>query len=189
MRLQALAALLILPALASAEAPAPAWTTNWAQARSLSLKEKKPVLLYFRADWCAACATVEKTVVQTPQFRSIAARTVLLRADVDTAEGSRLQTERRARYIPTMVVVEADGRELGRTTGPLVGPVMLAKLETFLARRDKRPLSKSKPCSSPSPPRTEGATSSSTSPPSSSRPARTWRWPEAAAAARRPSCT
>jgi thiol:disulfide interchange protein len=136
----ALAALLVLPALTSAaEIPAPVWTTDWTQAQALALKEKKPVLLYFRADWCAACATVEKTVVLTPQFRSIAARTVLLRADVDTAEGSRLQNERRARYIPTMVVVEADGRELGRTTGPLVGPVMLAKLETFLARRDKRP--------------------------------------------------
>jgi thiol:disulfide interchange protein len=138
-RADALAALLVLPVLASAaEIPAPVWITDWAQARALSLKEKKPVLLYFRADWCAACATVEKTVVQTPQFRSIAARTVLLRADVDTEEGSRLRTERRAHYIPTMVVVEADGRELGRTTGPLVGAVMLSKLETIL-RREKPP--------------------------------------------------
>jgi thiol:disulfide interchange protein len=137
--LRFLLALVIAGLASAAEIPAPVWTTDWTRAQALALKEKKPVLLYFRADWCAACATVENTVVRTPQFRSIAARTVLLKADVDTEEGSRLRTERLAHYIPTMVVVEAGGRELGRTTGPLVGPVMLAKLETILGRRDKRP--------------------------------------------------
>jgi thiol:disulfide interchange protein DsbD len=130
-----LAASLSAVSARAAETPAPAWAKDLAQAQSRALKEKRPILLYFRADWCAACGTVDKTVIGAPQFRSIASRTVLLKADVDTEEGSALKAQRRVHFIPAFVMIEPDGGEAGRITGPLAAPVLLSKLEGFLARR------------------------------------------------------
>ena len=56
-----------------------AWETNLEAATKLSLKTKKPLLLFFTgSDWCGWCIRLQNEVLKTPEFAAWAKENVVL---------------------------------------------------------------------------------------------------------------
>ena len=59
------------------------WLTDFDEAKSISLKENKPILVYFTgSDWCAPCKMLKKDFFNTPEFEDRANKLVLLMVDM-----------------------------------------------------------------------------------------------------------
>ncbi len=55
------------------------WLTDMSKATELSLKEKKPLMLFFTgSDWCGWCMKLQKDVLKTPEFATWATENVIL---------------------------------------------------------------------------------------------------------------
>lgn len=55
------------------------WYNDVSEASSLSIKTKKPLLLFFTgSDWCGWCMRLQKEVMQTPEFTKWATDNVIL---------------------------------------------------------------------------------------------------------------
>lgn len=62
-----------------AEAQELNWHTDVAAATQLSIKEKKPLLLFFTgSDWCGWCIKLQKDVLKTSEFATWAMQNVIL---------------------------------------------------------------------------------------------------------------
>lgn len=62
-----------------AEAQELNWHTDMAKATELSIKEKKPLLLFFTgSDWCGWCIKLQKDVLKTTEFANWATQNVIL---------------------------------------------------------------------------------------------------------------
>jgi thioredoxin:protein disulfide reductase len=73
---------------------------------------KRPLLIDFSAEWCAACKELEKYVFADDRFEREAGRFVLAR--VDGTNPSPALDELYARYsvdgLPTVVMIDSDGK-------------------------------------------------------------------------------
>jgi len=59
------------------------WLTDIEQAKSISSKEKKPILMYFTgSDWCSPCKMLKEDFFNTPKFEEKAKSMVLLMVDI-----------------------------------------------------------------------------------------------------------
>jgi protein disulfide-isomerase len=55
------------------------WQTDMSKATELSLKENKPLLLFFTgSDWCGWCIKLQKDVLKTSEFANWATKNVIL---------------------------------------------------------------------------------------------------------------
>src|SRR6478672_5908314 len=55
------------------------WHTDMTKATELSLKEKKPLLLFFTgSDWCGWCIKLQRDVLKTTEFANWATQNVIL---------------------------------------------------------------------------------------------------------------
>ena len=94
---------LVLSAIvAHAQAPkaAPAkelvWQTDVNKAMQMSIKEKKPMMLFFTgSDWCGWCVRLQKEVFHTPEFASWATKNVVL-VELDYPKGKPQSAELKA---------------------------------------------------------------------------------------------
>ncbi|MGB0589471.1 MAG: thioredoxin family protein [Myxococcota bacterium] len=88
-----------------------------AEAITAGQRDLRPTLLYFTADWCPACQTLEKELLGTDDGRTATARHRAVKIDVDAAGGEALV----ARYVvlsyPSALVLDKGGTELGRVVG------------------------------------------------------------------------
>jgi thioredoxin-related protein len=113
---------------ASPASPAPPgeklnWLTNFEMAQAQT--GKKMLLINFTgSDWCPPCLMLEKEVFEQPEFAEYAAKNlVLLKVDfprikmqsTEEKAANRKLAERYEIYgFPTIVILDPDGKELGR---------------------------------------------------------------------------
>jgi thioredoxin 1 len=76
-------------------------------------------LLVFSASWCGPCQGFKPTLLELDQER-------LVYVDIDQDPETRMQYE--VRSVPTVILVDEDGKELER----LVGSQPLSKLQDLL---------------------------------------------------------
>lgn len=124
-----LAALLAAPALAG-----DGWYTNYEEAVKEAKKTKRPILADFTgSDWCFSCKKLHREVFDTPAFKTWAkAKVVLLELDYPAdkskqsaalqAQNKRLQDKYAIDRYPTIVFLDASGKELGRSGYAKGGP-------------------------------------------------------------------
>lgn len=102
-----------------------------ASARDRATRERRPVLVYFSATWCAACAELEKTfrdrrvLELTADFESI-------HVDATNDDDPRvleLTTKYRVLGLPTLVFFDARGSEVARITEYVPGTKLAEALE------------------------------------------------------------
>jgi len=120
------------------------WRNDFAGALKQAKSENKLVLLDFTgSDWCGWCMKFEKDVLSTPKFSAYAdSKLQLVRLDYPhhTPQPEALRQANAALSdqfhvdgFPTFVLVNADGKELGRQVGYLEGgpDAFIAELESF----------------------------------------------------------
>ena len=100
----------------AARAPSPVSTIAWRSSLDAALAEARrtgrPVLADFSASWCPPCIAMKHEVWPDPAVEHATERYVPLMIDVDrnTAASDRYHVE----GIPTILVLDADGRVLRR---------------------------------------------------------------------------
>ena len=140
---------LLLAALAitviwQANAAGNAWLTDLPKAQAQAKIENKIVLLDFTgSDWCGWCIKFRKEVLDTAEFQGYADKHVVLveldyprhkeqSGDLKKANAA-LKNKYKVTGFPTLVVLDQDGREIGRQVGfDEGGPkAFIAKLEGY----------------------------------------------------------
>ncbi len=111
---------------------AEAWATDYSAALAQAGNEQKLVLLDFTgSDWCTWCMKLDKDVFSKPEFEKFAATNLVLvkldfparKALPDTlkTQNHTLATKFGVEGFPTLVLVDAAGKEVGRHVGYLSG--------------------------------------------------------------------
>ena len=120
------------------------WLTDLPKAQAQAKAENKMVLMDFTgSDWCGWCIKFRKEVLDTPEFQAYAAKNVVLveldyphkkvqSADLKKANAA-LKTKYDVHGFPTLLVLNQDGKEIGRQVGYAQGgpAAFIAKLEKF----------------------------------------------------------
>ena len=121
------------------------WTTDYKAALVQAKAQKKLVLLDFTgSDWCGYCLLLDKEVFTQPAFKDFADKNYIL-VTVDFPQQKQLPDDVKQQNdalgkqfkidgYPTLIVLDADGKELGRQVGydPGSGPdAVIAKVKSF----------------------------------------------------------
>ena len=119
----------------SADASVPAapgesaeWLTDFPAALAQAKAENKRVFLDFTgSDWCSACKLIKKKVLSTSEFSAFAKKNLILvevdfpmnktQPDALKAANKALADKFKVDGYPTLVVTDADGKELWREEG------------------------------------------------------------------------
>ena len=125
-------------------ADSPAWLDNYDKALAQAKTENKAVLLDFTgSDWCGWCVKMVKETLSQKEFTDYAAKNLVLvevdfpnkkvLTDETKKQNADLKTKFEAKGFPTFVLVDKDGKELGRQRGYLAGgpAAFIAKLDGF----------------------------------------------------------
>lgn len=109
------------------------WGTDIEAAKALAKKQGQPILLDFTgSDWCGWCIKMKKESLDQQAFKDFAAKNVVL-VEVDfpskkkslpeatQKQNEALKNQYKVSGFPTFVLIDADGRELGRQVGYLKG--------------------------------------------------------------------
>ena len=122
------------------------WTEDYEQAKALAAALELPMLLDFSgSDWCPPCIKMEKDVFSKKAFHKYAAKNlVLVLVDFPRRKPQSAQRKQRnqalaqkygVRAYPTMIVVDAEGKELGKMIGYVAGGTtgFISKVKGFVA--------------------------------------------------------
>lgn len=119
-------------ALAVAVSAAPDWNESLPAALAKAKSVSKPVLVDFEAPWCYSCYYMKKHVLDKPGFAKLSQRLVLLRTDVDTEAGGELKKKHAVTFLPTYLLLDGEGKALGRVVGEQTETDFLAGVEALL---------------------------------------------------------
>jgi len=120
------------------------WHTDLPKAQAQAKTENKIVLMDFTgSDWCGWCIKFRKDVLDTEEFKTYAAKNVVL-VELDypikkeqSADLKKANSELKDKYningYPTLVVLDKNGKEIGRQEGYAEGgaKAFIGKLEEF----------------------------------------------------------
>jgi len=116
-----------LPVLAGSD-----WQTDFAAAKTAAKKDNKAILLDFTgSDWCGWCIKMKKDSLDQKAFLEFADKKLVLvevdfpnkkkQSDAVKQQNEDLQKRYNVEGYPTFVLVDGDGKELGRHVGYLKG--------------------------------------------------------------------
>jgi len=125
------------PGLATAAAPV--WQGDVAAAFAAARRSSKPLLVDLFADWCGWCRVMEQRVFPDPAFRAYADGFVLLRVDVeDGGEGSELAARYDSSALPTLLLLEPSGAQIGLVQGFAEAADLVGRLRAEQALHARR---------------------------------------------------
>lgn len=129
--------LLVTVALISLSTPAfsaesSGWQTDFSAALTRAAKEKKMVLLDFTgSDWCTWCIKMDKDTFSQPAFKEYAEKNLVLveldfpnhkmQSDAVIQQNQYLQQKYGVEGFPTLILLDAKGKEIARNSGYLPG--------------------------------------------------------------------
>jgi len=105
------------------------WLTDFTEAKKVSIKENKPILIYFTgSDWCSPCKMLKKDFFNTTEFEERAKNMVLLmvdmprRIDIITPEQKKKNIRLVRKYnsgggYPNLVALNEKGKVIGELSG------------------------------------------------------------------------
>ena len=105
------------------------WLTNFDEAKQTSVKQDKPILVYFTgSDWCAPCKKLKADFFNTEKFATESQKFVLLLVDLPRRSGIISSDQKRKNMLlsqdynkrgsfPTLVGLDSNGKVLGNING------------------------------------------------------------------------
>ncbi|WP_026709056.1 thioredoxin family protein [Flavobacterium frigidarium] len=123
------------------------WNTNFKQASADAASQNKPIILVFSgSDWCAPCIKLDKSIWQSEAFKNYSNTNYIMeRADFPRRKQNELTEELKKQnqvlaekynhdgIFPLVVVLNADGKVLGKTTYKNTTPeIYIEELNAFL---------------------------------------------------------
>jgi len=112
-----LACLLLLVATGVAADPAPAGADPFTSALEQARARRVPVLIDFTAPWCYSCYYMARNVLNGPEWERAHREAVVIELDADSPVGARYTAAWSVKAMPTYLVFNAEGQELGRVLG------------------------------------------------------------------------
>lgn len=131
-----LAALLVaLPAvgLHAAEAKTPLTID---EALKASAEQHRPVLVDFQAVWCYSCYYMASHVLSGPEWNAVQRKAIVVEADADSPDGQTWMKKLNASFLPSYVVLDEHGNELGRISAEQPREKFYPKINAILATGD-----------------------------------------------------
>ena len=108
------------------------WSSDWDGALREAKAENKLVIVDFYAGWCIWCKKLEETTLSDRAVMAfLDEHFVPLRLDVDH-KGRELSREFRVDGLPTILIVNAQGQEVGRIPGFLPPAAFLKRVQGFV---------------------------------------------------------
>lgn len=95
------------------------WMTQEKDALALAKEKKRPVLIDFTAEWCAACKKIARTTFVDPKVRPELDRFVMLKIDATNDDDPAVVdvSERyKVKGLPTVILMDSNGVEKQRFT-------------------------------------------------------------------------
>ena len=120
--MKVLAALILVASTLSAQGAAK-WEPDYNAALKRAKAEKKLIFMDLWTEWCGPCLHLQKNVFPTPEAQAALAKFVPFSSLVEkrdgtpVAEGTRLAGQFRLNAYPTLVILDADGKEVRRQVG------------------------------------------------------------------------
>ncbi|MBK9795523.1 MAG: thioredoxin family protein [Holophagaceae bacterium] len=117
-----IAALVLAAASLSAQGTAK-WEHDYQSALKRAKAENKVIFMDLWTEWCGPCIHLQKNVFPTAEAQAALSKVVPFSALVQkrdgtpVAEGTRLSEEFKLNAFPTMVILDAKGKELRRQVG------------------------------------------------------------------------
>ena len=124
--------LALLACAAHAEAPP---TAALDAALTEARERHAPVLVDFHAPWCYSCYYMKKNVLNGPQWQKVERETVVLELDADAPEGAHWRERWNVKALPSYVVLNEQGEELGRITAEQTRADFYRQLGAITARQ------------------------------------------------------
>lgn len=98
--------------------------------------EHRPVLIDFQAQWCYSCYFMNSHVLTGKEWDAALKRVVLVEADTDSPDGAAWMKKLGVKALPSYVVLNPDGSELGRILAEQPRDKFYAMLERILDGHD-----------------------------------------------------
>lgn len=127
-RLAALVALALLSGFAHAD------NQDFETALKAAAERNQPLLLDFHAPWCYSCYYMKKNVLNGPEWTKVERDTVVLEVDADAPEGAALKERFQVKALPSYVVLDSQGDEIGRISAERTRWQFYTELSAITAR-------------------------------------------------------
>ncbi|HUR42229.1 MAG TPA: thioredoxin family protein [Verrucomicrobiae bacterium] len=115
--MRATLAVLLLASGCLAQAAEPVAGDPFEQGLAQARARRVPVLVDFHAPWCYSCYYMAKNVLSGPDWERVQREAVVVELDADSPVGARWMAAWGVKAMPTYLVFNADGQELGRILG------------------------------------------------------------------------
>jgi thioredoxin:protein disulfide reductase len=109
-----------------------AWLSSYEAGQAKALAENKPVMIDFGAEWCIACKKLEKRAFADPRVRAESQRFVAIRIDAtddDVVDTQPLQKKYKVVGLPTVIMFDPTGKEMGRINDDVPAERLLAEMK------------------------------------------------------------
>ncbi|HEY3963515.1 MAG TPA: secretin N-terminal domain-containing protein [Planctomycetaceae bacterium] len=114
------------------------WTKDYVTAVNSSRYLKRPLLIWFRADWALPCRKMEKEVLQTPGVLNLLSQSfVAVKIDIANPENAKIQKEFEVVNLPTVVVTNHQGSVIVRRQGLADVNQFVTLLQNSLAKQSE----------------------------------------------------
>ncbi|MEZ5489294.1 MAG: thioredoxin family protein [Gammaproteobacteria bacterium] len=92
--------------------------------------QQKLLFLEFYAEWCIACKALEETTFSNPEVQAILDDYLVLKIDTDV--GIEASSHFRVVGMPTLLVLDAEGKEITRLVGMIESESLVSVLQGLL---------------------------------------------------------
>ncbi|MGH8122929.1 MAG: thioredoxin family protein [Rudaea sp.] len=133
----ALASLLCCTLLSATAASAGEAPQSIAAALQRAQAAHLPVLIDFQAQWCYSCYFMATHVLTGPQWLAAEKRVVFIETDADSPDGAHWMEKLGVRALPSYVVLDSGGNEMGRILAEQPRAKFYPALERILGGGDK----------------------------------------------------
>lgn len=92
----------------------------------------KPYILYFGANWCIPCRLMRETVFKAHDVKKYLSQFYITYVDVDNFDGMDIKEMYKVKNIPFMVILDTQGKQIGRIEGSITSTSFSEKLKNYL---------------------------------------------------------